>query len=322
MIRAVFMGSDEFSLPSLEALVTRGHHLPDAIETVGVVTQPDRPAGRGRKLKPNPVKLAALGHDVPVLQPQRLRAPDALESVLALQPDVIVVASFGQLLPDSILEAPRFKSLNLHPSLLPRWRGPSPVQGTILAGDEQTGTTLMLMSSKMDGGPILDQDTTTVGPDETAGELTARLAEMSANLLMRDLPSWFEGRLVPRTQDDARATYTSRISREDGVIDWRLPAWELARRVRAFNPWPVASTIWEGRILRLLRARSGMGQGEPGRVEGLKDGSLAVGTGQGILLVDQLQLAGGKPLTASEFVRGHPKLLRAKFSPEVAWSSV
>jgi methionyl-tRNA formyltransferase len=322
MIRAVFMGSDLFSVIVLDILLRAGEQLEPPTRVVGVVTQPDRPSGRGRKASPNFVKVKAVESRVPALQPERIRSPDAVASVLAWNPDVVIVASYGQIVPDSLLKAPPLRCLNLHPSLLPRYRGPSPIQAPILEGDRETGATLMLMTSRLDAGPIIDQETTEMDPLETAGELGQRLARLSAELLLRDLPDWAEGCLKARPQDESRATYTSRISKEEGLVDWTLPASSLARRVLAFNPWPTAYTFWDGRLLRLLRARPAVGKAEPGQVSGMRDGAIAVGTGDGLLLVDELQLAGRKPLAVAEFQRGHPEFLRSRLSPEPAWSSV
>jgi methionyl-tRNA formyltransferase len=313
MTRALFMGSDAFSVPILEALLERGPQLHPSIQTVGVVTQPDRGAGRGRRLQSSPVKLLAVRHGLPMLQPDGLRDPESLEPILRLDPGVIVVASFGQILPRALLDVPAHRSINVHPSLLPLLRGPSPVTGAILEGEAETGVSLMVMTAKMDAGPVLSQERTPIGPDETAGALLGRLAVMGAGLLLRDLPAWLDGRLQPSPQDDARATYTQLINKADGLIDWTAPAEMLARRVRAFNPWPVAYTFWGARTLRILRARPGQGSGEPGQALGLRDGALEIGTGGGTLLADELQLAGGRPLAASELVRGHADLLRARF---------
>jgi methionyl-tRNA formyltransferase len=322
MVRAVFMGSDAFSLPVLEALLAHGPSLRVPVETVGVVTQPDRPAGRGRTLRSNAVKALAVQHGLVVLQPDRVRRPEAIRSVLEVSPDVVIVASFGQILPTDLLETPRYKSLNLHPSLLPRLRGASPIQTAILEGDSRTGTTLILMTAEMDAGPILAQKEVAVRESETSGELTDRLAVLSGELLLDTLPDWITGGISPRPQDDSLATYTTRIGKEDGLLDWFLPAETLARRIRAFNPWPVAHTYWQGRLLRLLRAHSRAGEAEPGVVSGVENGSLIVGSGSGLLLIDEMQLAGGKPARAGDLVRGYPALLSARFTSEAeVWSS-
>jgi methionyl-tRNA formyltransferase len=321
MARAIFMGSDAFSLPILRALLDGGTALTPAVETVAVVTQPDRPAGRGRQLAPNAVKTEALEQGLPVLQPRRVRDPESVAAILELEPDLLVVASFGQILPRALLDQPPHRALNLHPSLLPRFRGPSPIAGAILDGANETGVTLMQMSAKMDAGPILDQVEANVEPNVTAGALRDRLAQVAADLLIRDLPRWLRDELAPRPQDESLATYTSLIRKEDGEIDWSEPAALLARKVRAYNPWPVAYTGWRGRQLRLLEAQPVRGVAAPGQVQGLQGDKLLIGTGDGLLGAGRLQLAGGKPLTASELIRGHPSLLEARLGQEAAWSS-
>jgi methionyl-tRNA formyltransferase len=305
------MGSDAFSLPVLEALVREGQALPQPIDVVGVVTRPDRPAGRGRRISESPPKLLAGQMGIPVLEPERVRREAELTAVLALNPDVIVVASFGQILPRRLLEAPQHSSLNVHPSLLPRYRGPSPIIAPILAGDATTGTTLMLMSPAMDAGPILGQRSTPIGPNETAGELTSRLARLSAKLLLDLLPGWLQGRVEPVPQDDGRATYAPFVRKEDGEIQWDRPAKELARMIRAYNPWPSAYSEWDDRRVRLLRGSATEGRAPPGLVLGLNAGALEIGTGGGLLRVTELQLAGGRPVSADELVRGHPGIAGA-----------
>jgi methionyl-tRNA formyltransferase len=305
------MGSDAFSLPIFLRLAGGGPQLPAPIETVGVVTQPDRPSGRGRKLRPNGVKTAALERGIAVLQPERVRRPEAIDEVLAFGPDVIIVASFGQILPKRLLDSPPGGCLNLHPSLLPQYRGPSPIACSILSGDTATGTTLMLMAPEMDAGPIVSQRETLILPCETTGELEARLADLSGTLLLDHLTPWLAGALKPREQDDASATYTRRLTKEDGQINWSEAAGRLQRMVRAYNPWPAAYTFWRDRQLKILRARSASGEAEPGRVVGLSEGRLRVGTGDGILEIVEAQLAGSRGMAAADLVSGHRDLLDA-----------
>jgi methionyl-tRNA formyltransferase len=305
-VDVVFMGSEKFSLPILHSLALGE---PEAqTHVVGVVTQPDRPAGRGRKVAHNPVKAFAAESGIPVLQPHRLRDESSVAAILNLKSHLIIVASYGQIVPRVVLEAPRFGSLNLHPSLLPRYRGASPVTGPILAGDQQTGTTLMLMRSKMDAGPILAQEITPIGPDETAGELEARLAEISAALLSKLVQAWVRGEIQPMEQDEQEATFTARLEKADGLIDWGQPAELIARQVRAFNPWPTAYTFWDGRMLKILRAHVESGEGPPGQVSSHGSEPFIVGTGRGLLSVDEIQIAGGRPLTPDEVLRAHYSL--------------
>jgi methionyl-tRNA formyltransferase len=306
------MGSDEFSLPVLRALVREGKTRPAPVDVVGVVTRPDRPAGRGRRLSQSPPKSFAVERGISVLQPERVRREAALDAVLALGPDLIVVASFGQILPPRLLDSPRYSCLNMHPSLLPLYRGPSPIATPILDGAETTGTTLMLMVPAMDAGPILGQRATPIERDETAGELSARLAALSAGLLLDLLPAWIEGRLERSPQDEARATYTRLVRKEDGEIHWNRPAEELARMVRAYNPWPAAYTDWQGRRVRVLRATAVEGNSSPGVVARSREGALEIGTGRGLLRVTEMQLAGSRPLPAGDVIRGHPGLFGAR----------
>lgn len=308
MKHAVFMGSDSFSLPILTALIERGETLSVPVAVAAVVTQPDRPSGRGRKSEPGVVKLAAERAGVAVLQPERVRSPGSVADIMNLRPDIIVVASYGQILPRTLLEGPPSRALNLHPSLLPKYRGSSPIAAPILAGDSTTGTTLMLMSPRMDAGSILDQRTVEIGPRETAGELGMRLAAESADLLVSDLPAWLEGRMEPRPQDEDDATYTERVTKADGKVDWRLPAEQIARAARAYNPWPGVYTFWRGRQLKILESSAVPGSLSPGRGERAPGGGLMVGTGMGVLEIYRVQLAGSRPMTAAELLRGHPDI--------------
>lgn len=305
LINAVFMGSEDFSLPILRALMAHGSE--GHTRLVGVVTQPDRPSGRGRKVAMNPVRAFASQQNIPVLQPERLRSDAAVADVLALEPDLVVVASYGQIIPKAVLDAPAFQCLNLHPSLLPLYRGASPVSAPILDGANTTGTTLMLMRSSMDAGPILDQMMVDIRAGETAGELEARLADVSAAILMKSISSWIDGSLQPREQDEAQATYTARLAKEDGAIDWTQSAQAISRRVRAFNPWPTAFTFWNADMIRILRAHDDTGDAVPGQVLSSGTGPLYIGTGRGLLAVDELQIAGGRRLSAAEFLRGHAR---------------
>lgn len=301
------MGSDSFSLPVLESLLDCAPALD--LLPVGVVTAPDNPAGRGRRITTGPVKMLAEAREIDVQQPSSFRDPGALLDVASWRPDLIVVASYGQILPGSLLNVPAHGCLNLHPSLLPRLRGPSPVAGAILDGLTVTGTTLMKMVRKMDGGPILAQTETPIGEGETSGQLSERLAHLSAELFVSRLPAWLSGSLKPLPQDDGQATYTRRITKDDGQVDWSQPADLIARRVRAFNPWPIAHARWGSRDIRLYRARAAEGEAEPGEVIGLDGTGLLVGTGHGLLAVSELQLAGSRVLGASDVVRGHPDLV-------------
>ena len=297
--RLVFMGTPEFAVPVLEALVGQ-------YQIVAVVAQPDQAAGRGRKVKSSPVKKTALAHDLPLLQPPSLRRPEAATELRELAPDVIVVAAFGQILPPEVLAIPPHGCLNVHASLLPRYRGAAPIAAAILAGEEQTGVTLMLIDEGMDTGPILAQAECEIEPQDTTGSLSAKLAHLGAELLIETLPRWLDGRIAPQPQDDSLATYCQMITKKDGLLDWSLPATALWLRVRAYHPWPGTYTYWRGKLLKISHARpvtiSPSGE-KPGQVIGVDDG-VAVVTGADALRLEEIQLAGKKALAAQEFIRG------------------
>ena len=299
MERLVFMGTPYFAVPVLKALIRQ-------YEIAGVVTQPDQRAKRGCKLEASPVKVVALSHDLPVLQPPRLRQPDAAAELRALAPEVIVVAAFGQILRAEVLAIPPRGCLNVHASLLPKYRGAAPVAAAILAGEEETGVTIMLMDEGMDTGPILSQAACPMSPQDTRESLSARLAQLGADLLMDTLPRWLAGEIEPRPQDHSQATYSRIIAKEDGLIDWSQSAVEIWRRSRAYHPWPGTYTYWRGKLLKVLRAEplpAWSGEGEPGQVMALDEG-LAVATGEGALLLGVVQLAGKGALNAEDFARG------------------
>ncbi len=236
----MFLGTSEFALPALQRLVESEY------EIAGVYTQPDRPAGRGRHETPSPVKELALQHGLPVFQPPRMSAPDAVEQLKALRSDVMIAAAYGQILRQSVLDVPPLGVLNIHPSLLPRYRGASPVAAAILAGDEETGVTIMRMVLALDEGPILSQRRLPIDSHDTTGTLTERLSREGAGLLMDTLPAYAGGSLQPQPQDPSLASYVSMVKKEDGLTDWTLPAVEIWRRVRAYNPWPGAFTHLDG----------------------------------------------------------------------------
>ena len=301
-MRIVFMGTPAFAVPVAERLMSAGHSV------VGVYTQPDRPAGRGRRTAPSPVKEFALREGLPVLQPVGLGSEGALAELAALRPDAAVVAAYGRLVPAPALCVPRLGFLNVHPSLLPRHRGASPVAAAILAGDEVTGVTVMLLDEGLDTGPVLAQEGTAIDPAENAQDLTARLFEMGAALMVGALSGYDEGAIAPRPQDESAATMSARLTREDGRIRWGQPAELIARMVRAYHPWPGAFTSWNGRALKVMEAsaRPG-GSGRPGTVEA-QDGAVAIATGDGALVATRLQLEGRRAVSASEFLAGYPDL--------------
>jgi methionyl-tRNA formyltransferase len=303
-VRLVFLGSPDFALPTLRGLLA-------GYEVVGVVTQPDRPAGRGRALHPPPVKEVAERAGIPVFQPPRLRGRGALAQLKRWAPDVIVVAAYGQILRPELLEMPRFGCLNVHASLLPRWRGAAPVQAAILNGDATTGVTIMLMDPGMDTGPILSQRANPILPDDTGGSLSAKLSVVGADLLLEVLPAHLRGQLHPRQQDETEVTYAPLLSKADGRMDLRRPASFLERQVRAFDPWPGSYLEWNGRRLVVKKAHAVIGESaEIGRVQML-NGFPAIGTPDGLLVLDSIQPAGRTEIPGDAFVRGARGLIGA-----------
>ena len=304
--RIVYMGTPEFAVPALAALRESGDA--HGWEVVGVVTQPDRPAGRGKRLLMSPVKEYALAHNLPVLQPGRLRRePDAIGALAELAPDVMVVAAYGQILPKAVLEIPTFGCLNIHASLLPAWRGASPITAALLAGQAETGVTLMLMDVGMDTGPMLAQAQMAIGADDTTASLSERLAAQGAVLLVESLPRWLTGEIAPVDQADlpGQVSTCSLVKKEDGQIDWRQPAAHIERMVRAYTPWPSAFTVWKGQNFKIWQARVTAGKAGTGEVVATGDG-VAVGTGDGLLALTTVQPAGKRTLDIRSFLNGAP----------------
>ncbi len=294
--RIVFMGSPDFALPALKGLA-------ELYKLVGVVTQPDKPAGRGRVLTPPPVKVLAQELGIPVMQ-KRMRDPEAFEQLQAWQPEVIVVAAFGQILRQNVLDLPPYGCVNVHASLLPRWRGAAPIQYTLLDGDPVSGVTIMRMDRGIDTGPVLSQQPLDVRPNDTAESLSERLAQVGARLLLETLPGYLEGEIVPQPQGEEGATYAKMLSKEDGRLDFALPAEALARQVRAFNPWPGTFTTWQDNIFKIHRAHAVSDDGaSPGKAKVI-DGKPAIGTSLGWLALDEVQPAGKKAMPGEVFLRG------------------
>ncbi len=303
-VRVVFMGTPEFAVPILQGLLAEH-------EVLAVVTQPDRPAGRGRALRPPPVKEVALAHGLPVFQPTSLRHdPSLLKHLQGLAPQAIVVAAFGMLLPPEFLALPPKGCLNVHASLLPRHRGAAPIPAAILAGDRETGVTIMLMDEGLDTGPILSQARCPIRDDDTAGTLSEGLARLGRDLLLETLPRWVAGEIAPRPQDEEEATYAPPLRAADAELRWEKPAERLAREVRAFHPWPGSYTFWRGQRLKVLRARPAEGDvhGVPGQVV-LLGGWPGVVTGKGVLVLEEVQPAGKQPMAADAFLRGQRDLV-------------
>lgn len=296
-LRIAFAGTPEFAVSILAALAKSGH------EIVGVWTQPDRPAGRGRKLASSPVKQRALELGLPVHQPEILKSTEARAEITATAPQVMVVAAYGLLLPPAVLAIPEHGCINVHASLLPRWRGAAPIQRAILAGDAKTGVSIMQMQPKLDAGPVYAVRTTSITAGDTAGSLHARLAELGAGLLLEVLKRLPQ--LVPAPQDDAQATYAAKLTRAEARLDWTRSAAELTRAVRAFNPWPMAWTVYDGAPLRILNAGAldGSASAAPGSVLAASRDGIDVATGAGVLRITELQAAGRRVMTAGDFVR-------------------
>jgi methionyl-tRNA formyltransferase len=318
-MRLIFMGTPQFAVPTLAALAgaqAPGELAPEGMEIVVVVTRPDKPSGRGNDVMFSPVKARARELGLPVWQPGPLRRAENLEELRRLAPDVIVVAAFGQILRREVLDLPRFGCLNVHASLLPRHRGASPIAGAILAGDEETGVTIMLMDEGLDTGDILSQRAMTIAADDTTATLGAKLSTTGAELLLETLPRWIAGKLSRQPQDEHLATQTRLLRKEDGMIDWNMPAEMLARQVRAYTPWAGTATTWRGKTLKLLRVapqeteeaqQTSIGQVSLQASNGEK--ALVARCGQGALRLEMVQLEGKRPLSADEFVRGQPGIV-------------
>jgi len=304
------MGSPDFALPTLKALESH-------FNVVGVVTQPDRPAGRGRKPQAPDVKKLAISLGLPYIQPATLKDESALQQLKDWAPDVIVVAAFGQILRENVLNLPRFGCVNVHASLLPRWRGAAPVQAALLH-DDVTGVTIMKMDKGLDTGPILSQQSIPINDDMTAGMLFDQLAVMGADLLLETLPKYINGEIKPQPQDDENATYAPRLKKEDGMLDFSQPASFLARMVRAYNPWPGAYQFYNGTRLKVYKAHAVEGiNAQPGARLIYKE-KPAWGTGQGLLILDQVQAAGKSRLSGKEFLRGAKDWIKDEGNDDVS----
>jgi methionyl-tRNA formyltransferase len=296
MTKVVFMGSPDFALPSLRALAKQ-------YEVVGVVTQPDRASGRGREVKMSPVKTLAQELDLPLMQPEKLRTPEAMDQLRAWAPDLIVVAAFGQILKKDVLTLPRYGCINVHASLLPRWRGAAPINAAILAGDVKTGVTIMQMDVGLDTGPMLAQKSIRLTRDDTAGSVFRALSTLGADLLIDTLPRWIAGEIQPQQQDDTLATYAPMLKKEAGKLDFTRDVNELERLIRAFNPWPGAYMEFDGAILKVHRAHVEAGTAEAGQRLIIQN-QPAIGARSGILVLDEVQPAGKKSMSGKSFLAG------------------
>ncbi len=312
MANIIFMGTPEFSAPILEALI-RNHTV------TAVVTQPDRPAGRGREVQQSPIKQVALAHNIPVLQPEKIGRKAAMEELQHYEADAYVVAAFGQILPQKVLDIPPHGSINVHASLLPRWRGAAPIQAAIRAGDSETGITIMKMDAGLDTGPMLRTRAIPIEPGETGATLHDRLSELGAILLIETLEDYLAGKLEPQPQPEEGVTYAPRIEKSEGRIDWSQPADVIERLVRAFTPWPGTFTTWKGKTLRIISGTAGSAPPmhrppEPGEVIEI-EGRAAIGTGaDGIYSPSSVQLEGKKIVSMTDFVRGYPDFVGSRLA--------
>jgi len=302
-LNLIFAGTPEFAVPSLRALRDAGHSI------LAVYTQPDRPAGRGRQVASSPIKRFALDHGLPVSQPANLKSDAVTAELRALKPDALIVVAYGLILPPAVLQIPRYGCLNVHASLLPRWRGAAPIQRAIEAGDSVTGITIMQMDAGLDTGEILETAASAIAETDTAQTLHDRLSQLGAETLVHALTRLATATVVRRAQDAHGACYAPKLGKNEARVDWHQPALVLHRTIRAFNPWPIAYTFWAGRVLRLWDVGplndTEHSAGPPGTVVATGPDGVCVQTGSGVLCVTRLQIEGGRPCAAQAFLHGH-----------------
>ncbi|MDH0618992.1 MULTISPECIES: methionyl-tRNA formyltransferase [Pseudomonas] len=304
-MRIVFAGTPEFAAEHLKAL------LDSPYEVVAVYTQPDRPAGRGQKLMPSAVKALAVAHDIPVMQPPSLRNAQAQAQLAALEPDLMVVVAYGLILPQAVLDIPRLGCINSHASLLPRWRGAAPIQRAVQAGDAESGVTVMRMEAGLDTGPMLLKVVTPINAIDTGGSLHDRLAQMGPPAVIQAIAGLADGTLHGEVQDDALATYAHKLNKDEARLDWSLPAEQLERLIRAFNPWPICHSTLDGETVKVLGACLATGQGTPGEILAASKDGLVVACGEQALSLTRLQLPGGKALAFADLFNSR----KEKFTP-------
>lgn len=298
-MRIIFMGTPEFACPTLRTLIERGENV------VAVVTQPDRPKGRGQQTLPPPVKVVAEGHGIPVLQPVKVRLPESIEQIRALEPDLIVVIAFGQILPKALLDIPKHGCINVHASLLPRYRGAAPLNWCIINGECETGVTTMMMDVGLDTGDMLLKSATPIDPDEDTQSLHDRMSLLGAELLARTLDRLKAGELVPEKQDDSLTCYAAMMKKEDGLIDWTRSAQQIKNQVRGMTPWPGAFSFLDDKLLKVYKVQTASGSGTPGTVVAAGRDGIEVACGEGSLLIRELQLEGKKRMAAGDFLAGY-----------------
>lgn len=298
-MRIVFMGTPEFACPTLRKLIERGEQV------VAVVTQPDRPKGRGQQTLPPPVKVVAEQHGIPVLQPVKVRLPESIEEIRGLNPDLIVVIAFGQILPKALLDIPKYGCINVHASLLPRYRGAAPLNWCIINGETETGVTTMMMDVGLDTGDMLLKRSTPIGADEDTQSLHDRMSQLGAELLAETLDRLAKGELVPEKQDDALTCYAPMMKKEDGLIDWSRDAQAIKNQVRGMTPWPGAYSFLDDKLLKVFRVQTASGSGAPGEILSLGRDGIEVACGTGSLVIAELQLEGKKRLPAGDFLAGY-----------------
>ncbi len=308
--RTTFFGTPQFAVPILEMLTQHPN-----IELVCVVAQPDKPVGRKKVMTPPPTKDLAIKNNIPVFQPITLKTEEALETIKKYQPELIVLAAYGKIIPESILNLPKYKCLNVHPSALPQYRGASPIQFALLNGEQKTAATIMLMEPTLDTGPILAQEEVPIDPNEAYPELTDRLANISAKLLDKVLPDWLEGKITPKPQNENQATFSKILTKEDGKIDWNRTAEQIHNQIRAFTPWPGTYTTLNGKLFKILKAKpfeTTEIRGTPGIIYYQDNKQLLISCGESsVLEVEELQLEGKKAMSAADFMRGYPNLAYA-----------